>query len=50
VTIPHKLNVIPFLDALDDAAARIGAVNVIRVGPDGRRRATTPTITALEVR
>jgi shikimate dehydrogenase len=35
VTIPHKLNVIPFLDVLDDAAARIGAVNVIRVGPDG---------------
>ncbi|CAA9344316.1 MAG: Shikimate 5-dehydrogenase I alpha [uncultured Cytophagales bacterium] len=36
VTIPHKLNVIPFLDALDDAAARIGAVNVIKVGADGR--------------
>jgi shikimate dehydrogenase len=38
VTIPHKLNVIPFLDTLDDAAARIGAVNVIRVGPDGRTK------------
>jgi shikimate dehydrogenase len=38
VTIPHKLNVIPFLDALDDAAARIGAVNVIRVGADGRTK------------
>jgi shikimate dehydrogenase len=38
VTIPHKLNVIPFLDSLDDAAARIGAVNVIKVGVDGRTK------------
>ncbi len=38
VTIPHKLNIIPFLDALDDAAARIGAVNVIRVGTNGRTK------------
>jgi shikimate dehydrogenase len=36
VTIPHKLNVIPYLDRLDDAAARIGAVNVVKVHPDGR--------------
>ncbi|MEJ5994080.1 shikimate dehydrogenase [Pedobacter sp. Du54] len=31
VTIPHKLAVIPFIDELDDAAAKIGAVNCIRV-------------------
>jgi shikimate dehydrogenase len=37
VTIPHKQNVIPFLDELDAAsAARIGAVNTIKVLPDGR--------------
>jgi len=37
VTIPHKQNVIPFLDELDGtSAARIGAVNTIKVLPDGR--------------
>ena len=30
VTIPHKEQVIPFLDELDDTAAKIGAVNVIK--------------------
>lgn len=35
VTIPHKEAVIPFLDAIDPAAARIGAVNTIVV-QDGR--------------
>jgi shikimate dehydrogenase len=30
VTIPHKESVIPFLDALDASAGRIGAVNTIR--------------------
>lgn len=37
VTIPHKQNVIPFLDELDAAsAARIGAVNTIKVLTNGR--------------
>jgi len=37
VTIPHKQNIIPFLNELDAAsAARIGAVNTIKVLPDGR--------------
>lgn len=31
VTLPHKQNVIPFLDELTPEAQRIGAVNVIRV-------------------
>jgi shikimate dehydrogenase len=30
VTIPHKENVIQYLDELDDTAAKIGAVNVIK--------------------
>lgn len=30
VTIPHKQNVIPFLDMIDETAAQIGAVNVIQ--------------------
>jgi shikimate dehydrogenase len=37
VTIPHKQNIIPFLNELDAAsAARIGAVNTIKVLADGR--------------
>jgi len=35
VTLPHKQAVIPYLDKLDPAAARIGAVNCIRVAADG---------------
>ncbi len=35
VTIPYKEAVMPFLDRIDEAARRIGAVNTIRVGPDG---------------
>lgn len=34
VTIPHKLNVLPFLADIDPAAERIGAVNVIKVHAD----------------
>jgi shikimate dehydrogenase len=34
VTIPHKLNVIPFLSEIDPAAKKIGAVNVIKVSED----------------
>lgn len=39
VTIPYKEQIIPYLDALDDTARAIGAVNVIRVEetPEGRR-------------
>lgn len=37
VTIPHKQNIIPFLDELDRAsAARIGAVNTIKILANGR--------------
>lgn len=35
VTIPHKQAVIPYLDHVDPAAARIGAVNTIRHDADG---------------
>ncbi|TDQ09727.1 shikimate dehydrogenase family protein [Pedobacter metabolipauper] len=38
VTIPHKLNVIRFLDEVDDAALQIGAVNCISIlNNDGKR-------------
>ncbi len=39
VTIPYKLQVLPFLDEVDEAAAEIGAVNCIHVVFDaGERR------------
>ncbi|WP_158798684.1 shikimate dehydrogenase [Pedobacter sp. L105] len=37
VTIPHKVNVLHFLDELDDAARKIGAVNCIAIRKDGDR-------------
>ena len=36
VTIPYKLEVLPFLHQIDPAAQRIGAVNVIKVCEDGK--------------
>lgn len=40
VTMPFKVEVIPYLDELTDAAQAVGAVNTIfyRYGPDGERR------------
>lgn len=35
VTLPHKQAVVPLLDALEDAAAQIGAVNTIYKADDG---------------
>lgn len=37
VTIPHKTNVLPYLDRLDASAQKVGAVNVIRLETDGSR-------------
>lgn len=36
VTMPHKLAVMPHLDALDPSAASVGAVNTVRIAADGR--------------
>lgn len=35
VTIPHKQHIIPFLDSVDEAALKIGAVNTIKIMDDG---------------
>lgn len=35
-TIPHKQAIIPYLDELSDEAREIGAVNVVKVMPDGK--------------
>jgi len=36
VTMPHKQAIMPLLDAVDPLAARVGAVNTVVRGPDGR--------------
>jgi 3-dehydroquinate dehydratase / shikimate dehydrogenase len=36
VTMPLKLEVLPYLDQIDPLAARIGAVNTLRVSADGK--------------
>lgn len=36
VTIPYKEQVIPYLDELDSIAERIGAVNTIKILPEGK--------------
>lgn len=40
VTVPHKEAVMPFLDTVSPAAQRIGAVNTIVVGKDGKTTGT----------
>ena len=35
LTVPHKLLAVDMMDALDESAARWGAVNTVRFGPDG---------------
>jgi shikimate dehydrogenase len=36
VTIPHKRNIIPFLDEIEEDAKLCGAVNTVVIGKDGR--------------
>ena len=48
VTIPYKEAIIPYLDALDPEARRIGAVNTICLGPEGTRGYNTDVIGFLE--
>ncbi|MFN3852333.1 MAG: shikimate dehydrogenase family protein [Spirosomataceae bacterium] len=38
VTIPHKQNVIQFMDEIEPSAAKIGAVNVVKFLKDGKLR------------
>ncbi len=38
VTIPYKHEIIPFLDELDHSAEKVGAVNVVKIFSDGRRK------------
>lgn len=38
VTIPYKQQIMSFLDEIDPAAAKIGAVNTIKIFPDGKTK------------
>jgi shikimate dehydrogenase len=38
VTIPYKAAIMPYLNALDQSAEKVGAVNVVKVEEDGTRR------------
>jgi shikimate dehydrogenase len=38
LTLPHKIDVLPLLDSIDERAARIGAVNTVVKQPDGSLR------------
>lgn len=38
VTIPHKRSIIPFLDSLSPEALEMGAVNCVKISPDGTMR------------
>jgi shikimate dehydrogenase len=38
VTIPHKVNIIPLLDELDERAALFGAVNTVKVDENGKTK------------
>lgn len=38
VTIPYKQQIIPYLNSLSDEARNIGAVNCVKIMPDGERR------------
>ncbi|WP_439534371.1 shikimate dehydrogenase [Polymorphobacter sp.] len=44
VTVPHKLAVMAHLDRIDEAAERVGAVNTVLVGDDGRISGTNTDV------
>ena len=37
ITIPYKEEILPYLQKLDHSAHKIGAVNVVKINPDGSR-------------
>ena len=48
VTIPYKEAIIPYLDELDPVAAEVGAVNTVKVLPDGRLKGFNTDVVGLE--
>ena len=48
VTIPYKETVIPYLDELDEVAAKVGAVNTVKVLPDGKLKGYNTDVIGFE--
>ena len=48
VTIPYKEAILPYLDELDPAAKEIGAVNTVKVLPDGRLKGYNTDVVGFE--
>ena len=48
VTIPYKETILPYLDELDPAAKEIGAVNTVKVLPDGRLKGYNTDVVGFE--
>lgn len=48
VTIPHKQNVIPLLDELDETARAVGAVNCIKIEQNGRLKGYNTDVIGFE--
>ncbi len=49
VTIPYKQQIIPYLDALSDDARNVGAVNCVKILPDGRSVGYNTDVVGLRV-
>ena len=48
VTIPYKEAIIPYLDELDDVAQEVGAVNTVKVLPNGKMKGYNTDVLGLE--
>ncbi len=48
VTIPYKEAILPHLDALDETAKGVGAVNTVKVLPDGRLKGYNTDVIGIE--
>ncbi len=48
VTIPYKEAILPYLDALDETAKGVGAVNTVKTLPDGRLKGYNTDVIGIE--
>ena len=48
VTIPYKEAIVPYLDELDEVAAEVGAVNTVKVMPNGRLKGFNTDVIGFE--
>ena len=48
VTVPYKETIIPYLDELDTITAKVGAVNTVKILPDGQLKGFNTDVTGYE--